>query len=175
MRFVAVNRRDYPPSTHLSTQERDALSSGTDNQKAAFLKARGVEFATFVHLFAEQNRLPPVSPDGLTGGFAVLGWSLGCSFALATVAAIDALPAPVQARWRDGMRSLILQGMSTSSQRCLIANTISPHPAQSRPPSRSANLFPQMAGRRSSTRACLQRRARPSSRIGSPPTSSMAT
>lgn len=113
MRFVAVNRRDYPGSTPLSADEIGVLNSGTDDQKADFLKARGVEFATFVDLFAEKNSLPPISADGSTGGFAILGWSLGCSFALASVAAIDALPAPAQARWKDGMRSLILQGTSS--------------------------------------------------------------
>ncbi|KAM5543809.1 hypothetical protein V8D89_002426 [Ganoderma adspersum] len=115
VRFVAVNRRDYPGSTPFSADEIGVLNSGTDDQKADFLKARGVEFATFVDLFAEKNSLPPISADGSTGGFAVLGWSLGCSFALASVAAVDALPAPAQARWKDGMRSLILQEPPTVS------------------------------------------------------------
>ncbi|KAI1787185.1 hypothetical protein LXA43DRAFT_975377 [Ganoderma leucocontextum] len=115
VRFVAVNRRDYPGSTPLSPEEIGVLSSGTDDQKADFLKARGVEFATFVGLFAEKDSLPPISADGSSGGFAVLGWSLGCAFALAAVAAVDALPAPAQARWKNGMRSLILQEPPTVS------------------------------------------------------------
>lgn len=124
MRFVAVNRRDYPGSTPLSPQEIAVLNSGTDDQKADFLKARGVEFATFVDLFVQKYSLPPISADGFSGGFAVLGWSLGCSFALATVAAVGSLPAVGQTRWKDGMRSLILQGTFTPTARHLIVYSI---------------------------------------------------
>ena len=106
-----MNRRDYPGSIPLSAEDIGVLGSGTDKQKADFLKARGTEFATFIDLFSE-NSLTPISADSSTGGFAVLGWSLGCSFALATVAAVGALPTPAQARWKDCMRSLILQGTS---------------------------------------------------------------
>ena len=114
-RVVTVNRRDYPGSTPLSPQELNVLNSGTDEQKAEYLKERGVEFATFFDTFAEGNTLSPISPDGSSGGFAVLGWSLGCTFALASIAAVDALPAHVQERWKTRMRSLILQGMFSKS------------------------------------------------------------
>ncbi|KAM5543802.1 hypothetical protein V8D89_002419 [Ganoderma adspersum] len=115
VRFVAVNRRDYPGSTPLSPDELSVLNSGTDDQKADYLKARGVEFATFFDIFAERNTLSPISPDGSSGGSAVLGWSLGCTFALASVAAVDALPGSVQARWKARMRTLILQEPPTVS------------------------------------------------------------
>ena len=115
VRFVAVNRRDYPGSTPLSPGELNVLNSGTDEQKSKYLKARGVEFATFFDTFAERNTLSSISSDGSSGGFAVLGWSLGCTFALASIAAVEALPAHVQERWKTRMRSLILQGMFSKS------------------------------------------------------------
>lgn len=110
VRFVAVNRRDYPGSTPLPAEDTALLTSGTDEQKAAFLKARGVELATFVDKFIERNEVPPISTDGHTGGFALLGWSLGNAIALAAVANVDSLSATAQARWTSGMRALILHG-----------------------------------------------------------------
>ncbi|TBU28071.1 hypothetical protein BD309DRAFT_1022138 [Dichomitus squalens] len=115
VRFVAVNRRDYPGSTALSPEEINVLNSGTDDQKADFLKARGVEIATFISLFAEKHNLPAASADGTAGGFGIVGWSLGCAFALAAVAAVDALPVPAQALWKAGARALILQEPPTVS------------------------------------------------------------
>lgn len=114
MRFVAVNRRDYPGSTPLIAEDAAILASGSDEQKAAFLNARGVEIATFIDLFVERNEVPPISLDGRTGGFALLGWSLGNAIALSAVANIDALPSAAQDRWASGMRALILHGTPQS-------------------------------------------------------------
>ncbi|EIW56131.1 uncharacterized protein TRAVEDRAFT_39145 [Trametes versicolor FP-101664 SS1] len=108
IRIVAVNRRDYPGSTPLTTEDTAILASGSDEQKAAFLKARGVEVATFIDLFVERNGVPPISPDGHTGGFALLGWSLGNAIALSAVANVESLPPAAQDRWTSGMRALIL-------------------------------------------------------------------
>ena len=165
VRFVAVNRRDYPGSTALSPEDINVLNSGTDDQKADYLKARGVEFATFVNLFAEKNNIPPISPDGTAGGFGLVGWSLGCAFVLAAVAAVDALPAPAQARWKAGARALILQGVYDNPH--LFVSLLIFMLPQSLPPSLSARPFRLMRGRRSSTRACPPRSARPFSRTGS--------
>ncbi len=118
IRFVAVNRRDYPGSTPLTPEDTDILASGSDEQKAAFLKARGVEIGTFIDLFVERNKVPPISADGHTGGFALLGWSLGNAIALSAVANVDSLPSAAQARWASGMRALILHGASQSPSPC---------------------------------------------------------
>lgn len=114
IRIVAVNRRDYPGSTPLATEDTAILASGSDDQKSAFLKARGVEIATFIDLFVERNRVPPISADGQTGGFALLGWSLGNAIALSAVANVDSLPSAAQDRWASGMRALILHGTPQS-------------------------------------------------------------
>lgn len=114
IRIVAVNRRDYPGSTPLTTEDTAILASGSDEQKAAFLKARGVEVATFIDLFVERNGVPPISPDGHTGGFALLGWSLGNAIVLSAVANVESLPPAAQDRWTSGMRALILHGTPQS-------------------------------------------------------------
>lgn len=123
LRIVAVNRRDYPGSTPLTQEDTTVLASGSDEQKAAFLKARGVEVATFVTRFVERNKLPPVSPDRKTGGFALLGWSLGNAIALSAVANVDSLPPAAQTLWASGMRSLILHGTCLSRRYAPLSST----------------------------------------------------
>ncbi|KAI0828547.1 hypothetical protein BC628DRAFT_1533941 [Trametes gibbosa] len=115
VRFVAINRRDYPGSTPLSPDDISTLASGSDQEKAALLKARGVELATFVSRFVEHHSLPPISEDGQRGGFALLSWSLGNATAMSAVANIDKLSSAAQARWASGMRALILQEPPTGA------------------------------------------------------------
>lgn len=110
VRFVAINRRDYPYSTPIPPSASGALSAGTDEDKAHFLKVRGQEIATFVARFIEEHRLPAIAEDGKTGGVALLGWSLGCAFVLAAVANIDSLQSASQSRMASHVRSLILYG-----------------------------------------------------------------
>ncbi|KAI0354026.1 hypothetical protein OH77DRAFT_1426430 [Trametes cingulata] len=113
IRFVGINRRDYPGSTPLGTEDKAVLASGSEDEKAAFLKSRGLEVANFVDRFILSNHVPTLSSDGKRGGFALLGWSLGCTFALAAVANIDALPAASQLRWQSNMRALVLHEAPT--------------------------------------------------------------
>lgn len=112
LRFVALNRRDYPQSTPYSSAELTVLSNGTDAEKTTFLQDRGIEIATFIDTFIQQENLPAVSSDGKSGGVAVLGWSLGNSFTIATIANVDTLPAAVQQRLGSYIRALIMQGPS---------------------------------------------------------------
>ncbi|KAH9855498.1 Alpha/Beta hydrolase protein [Lenzites betulinus] len=115
IRFVAINRRDYPGSTPLTPNDTSKLLTGSDQDKADFIHERGVEIASFVEKFVERHNLPPVSEDGKRGGFALLGWSLGNAMAIAAVANVDRLSSAGQARWTSGMRALILQEPPTAS------------------------------------------------------------
>ena len=108
VRIVALSRRDYPGSTPLSNKEKAVLNSGTDEEKAEFLKMRGLEVSTFIKCFDRENPISPIK--GATGGFAILGWSLGNSFALAAVANLDSLSEDLQTWWGDHLRALILYG-----------------------------------------------------------------
>ena len=114
IRFVAINRRDYPESTPFSPSDIQVLSTGTDDEKAGFLRARGVEIATFIDRFAERNETTEVSADGKTGGFAILGWSLGCALVHAAVAHVDGLPSALKRRFSNNLRALIFEGKSSS-------------------------------------------------------------
>lgn len=108
-RFVAVTRRDYPGSTPYSTAELAVLTNGTAVEKAKFMTARGVEIATFIDNFIRLYNLPGVSDDGRNGGIAVLGWSLGNAFSIATIASVPTLPADIKQRLAMYTRALIMQ------------------------------------------------------------------
>ncbi|KAI0700667.1 hypothetical protein C8T65DRAFT_657433 [Cerioporus squamosus] len=64
VRFVAISRRGYPGSTPYDAEEIGRLPTASDDQKEAFLRARGAEIAIFLDKFIEQFNLPPVSADG---------------------------------------------------------------------------------------------------------------
>ncbi|OSD07671.1 hypothetical protein PYCCODRAFT_1448944 [Trametes coccinea BRFM310] len=108
IRFVAINRRDYPGSTPFTPDDLKSVTSGTNEEKAAFVKARGLELASFIDQFIVRNNIPPVSKEGKHGGFALIGWSYGSFVALSAVANVDALDAPARARWTSHMRALVL-------------------------------------------------------------------
>ncbi|OSD07666.1 alpha/beta-hydrolase [Trametes coccinea BRFM310] len=107
-RFVAINRRDYPGSTPLTPDDHKTLASGTDEEKALYLKARGLEVASFIDQFVVKHGIPPVSEDGKYGGFVLVGWSLGNTVTLSTVANVDSLDAAARSRWASHMRALVL-------------------------------------------------------------------
>ncbi|KAI0644105.1 hypothetical protein C8Q79DRAFT_1002086 [Trametes meyenii] len=108
VRFVAITRRDYNGSTAYNASEIEALSNGTAEDKSTFLQARGEEIANFIVRFANRKLIPPVSPDGRSGGISLLGWSFGNAFSLATIANINSYTPDVQRFLSSNLRSLIL-------------------------------------------------------------------
>lgn len=111
VRFVAINRRDYPGSSPFAEAKLAVLKDGTDDQKASFVRDRGVELATFIHCYSQQHLIPPLSKDAATGGFTILCWSLGNSNAVAAVSSVEELPPDIRSYFVSNLRALILQGM----------------------------------------------------------------
>jgi hypothetical protein len=109
-RFVSITRRNYPGSTALSEADIGVLTAGSEEDKNAFLKARGVEIATFISKFIEKESLPAITDNGTGGGIALIGWSLGNSFSLASISHLDALPEEDRTRVGSRLRALIMQG-----------------------------------------------------------------
>jgi hypothetical protein len=89
-RIISMYRRDYAPTTLLNEAELKLLSDGAKGQKQ-FILERGLEIAHFIEKFIAQNNIPPTQADQRTGGIAVLGWSLGCTFVNALLSNIDYL------------------------------------------------------------------------------------
>ncbi|KAF9264169.1 hypothetical protein L218DRAFT_958595 [Marasmius fiardii PR-910] len=109
IRFVAINRRAFPGSTPYTPHELDTVynQSSTETEKDAFMEERGHEILQFIDNFIQKNDLPPLSTDGMNGGVAILGWSIGASHAAAAVASSYTLPDDVRARLSLYLRSLI--------------------------------------------------------------------
>ncbi|OSD07661.1 hypothetical protein PYCCODRAFT_1401603 [Trametes coccinea BRFM310] len=108
VRFVAITRRDYNGSTPYDASEIQVLSNGTSSEKAAFLQARGSEIVNFIDTFNKIHDLPPISSDGQEGGIALLGWSFGNAFTLATLSNIHTYAAPLKNLLVSRLRALIL-------------------------------------------------------------------
>ncbi|KAF5339190.1 hypothetical protein D9611_011222 [Ephemerocybe angulata] len=108
VRIVAMNRSDYPGSSTLSEKELSLLS-GSEDDCALYLSNRGADVLAFVDRFIQGNRLPAISEDGQTGGVAILGWSLGSSFAIAALASALKADSAVQSRLSRYIRALILE------------------------------------------------------------------
>ncbi|TFK25434.1 hypothetical protein FA15DRAFT_617744 [Coprinopsis marcescibilis] len=85
LRLVAINRRDYPGSTPLSI-DPSQITGASDDEKAGYLRDRGLEILRFVDLFIQANNLPQVSEDRKSGGVAILGWALGAGVTFAALA-----------------------------------------------------------------------------------------
>jgi len=110
LRLIALNRRDYAPTTLLSDDELLELKSDDPVVRDKFLHDRGMEIALFTCNIIEELGLPPVTQDGQNGGVAWLGYARGNAFTVATVAAALSLPASLEMRLRSYLRRLIIYG-----------------------------------------------------------------
>lgn len=110
VRFVAVSRRDYPGSTPLTEEDLRVLQSGTEDERATFLRAQAIELATFLDRFIEQSRIPAISADRKTGGILLLGWSLGCTFGLSILSHADVYPEAMRNKLSQYLRSYVMFG-----------------------------------------------------------------
>lgn len=109
VRFVAINRRNYPGSTPYSPAELEVIDKGSEEQKNIWLDTRGHEIASFVVSFIEKEQIPPIS--GREGGVILLGWSVGVGEANATIATADSLPSDIRTTFTSYIRGLVLHGM----------------------------------------------------------------
>jgi len=144
LRIVAINRRQYAGSTPISDAEAALLVSGSDEQKAEVLAARGVELALFIVALVKQESIPPISTDREGGGVALLGWSSGNVATLAMVANTEKLPSDMKTCLATYMRALILQEPpSLAMGYPLPPGTWSPHMDPSIPPEQHTPFWAQ--------------------------------
>jgi pimeloyl-ACP methyl ester carboxylesterase len=90
LRIVSLYRRDYNPTTSFSDVDLAGLVSRTVEGQESFLRNQAVDIATFLVMFAHEQRIPLA--EGTRGGIALVGWSLGSLLTHAVVAHLDALP-----------------------------------------------------------------------------------
>ncbi|KAG6878224.1 hypothetical protein C0992_008439 [Termitomyces sp. T32_za158] len=78
LRTVIWNRREYPGSTKYTDAEIQDLHHG----RKVFLDRLAIQVGDFVRQFVEREGIPKISEDRKTGGFAILGWSMGTATAM---------------------------------------------------------------------------------------------
>ncbi|TFK56428.1 hypothetical protein OE88DRAFT_1729933 [Heliocybe sulcata] len=110
LRFVTVNRRDYPGSTPFSSEELGMLWGQNKNVQTALLRTLSLQIATFVDWFVKSEEIPPssISTTGQkTGGIAVLGWSAGNVFVLSMLAHAHTFPSGIVKTIEEYCRAFI--------------------------------------------------------------------
>jgi hypothetical protein len=96
IRLVIVTRRDYDSHDELdspgSTPHTDSELQDVQAGRSVFLERLGLEVASFLLWFADTNKIPKISDDGKSGGFSVMGWSLGAVSPLSVLGNPDMIP-----------------------------------------------------------------------------------
>ncbi|PBK96047.1 hypothetical protein ARMGADRAFT_1028269 [Armillaria gallica] len=96
------------PTGNLWTQmseERCKRDEESVKSQEALVEARGHEIALFIDTFIQKNNLPSISSGG---GVALLGWSLGATFAPIVISSVDTLAEDIRRRLSEYILSLIL-------------------------------------------------------------------
>ncbi|KAG2150283.1 uncharacterized protein EDB93DRAFT_1142546 [Suillus bovinus] len=93
LRIVSLYRRDYSPTTSFRDSDLASLVSRTVEGQEGFLRSQAIDIATFLVVFAREQHIPLA--EGIGGGIALVGWSLGSLHTHAVVAHLDALPSNI--------------------------------------------------------------------------------
>ena len=73
IRLVILNRRDYAGSTKYSEENLKDLVAGDKS----FMERLALEVKHFLLWFIDTYRIPKITADRKSGGFAIMGWSMG--------------------------------------------------------------------------------------------------
>jgi hypothetical protein len=71
----------------------------------------GAEVAHLLIWFAETHKVPKIGADGKTGGFSVMGWSMGNATPMAFLGYPEFVGKKAYAKLEPYFRQLILYGM----------------------------------------------------------------
>ncbi|KAF8893775.1 hypothetical protein BD779DRAFT_1435527 [Infundibulicybe gibba] len=88
LRIVTVQRRDYPGSTPYTDEELDDLRNG----RKSFLDRLGILLAHFLEYLIREHNVPKTSMDRSSGGFSILGWSMGTATAMSLLSDPTIIP-----------------------------------------------------------------------------------
>ena len=108
IRLVALNRRDYPGSSPLSSDELIRLDSSDVLIRTAALRTLGGEIGAFLAWFVRTHDLPPVVThvDGRrTGGIVLVAWSLAHTVTCSLLACPGALSETTRSALRTHLRT----------------------------------------------------------------------
>ena len=106
IRLVVVNRRDYAGSTKYTDGNLKELNAGEES----FMKRLGLEVAHLLLWFADTQKVPKINADRKSGGFAVMGWSIGSATPLAVLAYPEVIGKETYQKLEPYFRKLIFFG-----------------------------------------------------------------
>ncbi|KDR80048.1 hypothetical protein GALMADRAFT_61697 [Galerina marginata CBS 339.88] len=78
LRTVIWNRREYPGSTKYTDAELEDYNEG----RKAFLDGLAIQVCEFLKQYVKKENIPKISADRNSGGFAIMGWSMGTATAM---------------------------------------------------------------------------------------------
>ncbi|KAG6840111.1 hypothetical protein C0991_008901 [Blastosporella zonata] len=104
LRTLIWNRRDYAGSTKYTEDELDDLKHG----RRVFLDRLAAQLVQFLLLFIEQYDVPKVDVERRTGGFAIMGWSLGNTTALSLFSHTSLIPPEAYTLLKSYVKDLII-------------------------------------------------------------------
>jgi hypothetical protein len=101
-----VNRREYAGSTKYTHDNLKDLNNGS----ASFMERLGAEVAHLLNWFAETHRVPKIGADRKSGGFCVMGWSMGSATPMALLGYPEFIGKEAYRKLEPYFRQLILYG-----------------------------------------------------------------
>ncbi|KAI0312275.1 hypothetical protein OF83DRAFT_1146988 [Amylostereum chailletii] len=109
LRFVFINRRDYPGSTPLTDEEVADHTSLDDARRTEFYRRQSFEIAEFLAWFVRTEDIPryTTSANGnAEGGLALVGWSFGSTYCMDLLAYPERLPEDTRAALEPYLRNV---------------------------------------------------------------------
>ena len=113
LRLIALNLRDYPHSTPLTSAELEQLLSPDITKQEAAARAQGLEIAKFLKNLIVAEKLPTVQiKEGKrVGGVVLLAWSLGNVYSLSMLGNEKYLDAETKTVLQQSLRTYIIYGL----------------------------------------------------------------
>ncbi|KLO13267.1 hypothetical protein SCHPADRAFT_890146 [Schizopora paradoxa] len=108
LRFILINRRDYPGSSPYSDEDLHNVGDTEDDKGyEAFFKARAFEFARFIEWIVEHEDIPKADWNGNAGGIFLMAWSAGNGYAVSTLSYVDLLTETTRSNIQPYLRGFI--------------------------------------------------------------------
>jgi hypothetical protein len=103
---VILNRRDYAGSTKYTDENLKDLIAGDKS----FVERLALEVKHFLLWFTDTHKIPEITADRKSGGFAVMGWSMGNATAFSILGYPGVVGNKSYRRLEPYLRQLILYG-----------------------------------------------------------------
>lgn len=106
-----MNRRDYMGSSKYSDDELAYLEDNIANNRK-FSKLTGAEIAEFLLWFIQTHKIPEIGVDSRSGGFLLMGWSMGVATSISVLAYPEVINADRFRCFDRYFRKLVIYGTS---------------------------------------------------------------